>query len=152
MYATVLVATDGSDCAAAAATHAIDLAARYDAALHALFVVDQRFPAASEFDQVVERLEATGEAALESIEDEAAGRGVEVDLALRRGTPYEEILGYVEHNGVDVVFVGTKGRNPIERFVHAGSTTERVIRRTRVPVVAVPLPAAEREGGDDATS
>lgn len=65
MYSTVLVATDGS--ADAAATHAVDLADRYGAALHALFVLDQRFPAVSEFDQVVEREEATGEAALESI-------------------------------------------------------------------------------------
>lgn len=139
MYSTVLVATDGSDCAAAAASRAVDLADRYDAALHALFVVDQTYPAMTEFDAVVERREGEGEAALESVRAEADGRGVEVELSLRRGKPYEEILGFVEHNDVDVVFVGTKGRSAVERFVHAGSTTERVIRRTTVPVVAVPL-------------
>jgi len=140
MYQTVLVATDGSDCAAAAATHAIDLAARYDAALHALYVVDRTYGAMGEFDVVVERQEDQGEEALESIEAAAGDRGIEVELALRRGKPFEEILGYVEHNDVDVVFVGATGRTAMERFVHAGSTTERLVRRTTVPVVAVPLP------------
>ena len=139
MYATVLVATDGSECAAAAASHATDLADRYDAALHALYVVDQTYPAMSEFDAVVERQEGEGEDALESVEAEADRRGIEVELSLRRGRPFEEILGYVEHNDVDVVFVGATGRTAMERVVHAGSTTERLIRRTRVPVVAVPL-------------
>ena len=145
MYSTVLVATDGSDCAAVAATHAIDLAERYDATLHALFVVDQSYPAMSGFDHVVEEQEAEGEAALEAIDAEAGERGVDVELSLRRGRPYEEILGFVEHNDVDVVFVGTKGRSAVERLVHAGSTTERLVRRTTVPVVAVPLPERERE-------
>ena len=140
MYQTVLVATDGSDCAAAAATHAIDLAARYDAALHALYVVDRTYGAMGEFDVVVERQEDQGEVALESIEAAAGDRGIEVELALRRGRPFEEILGYVEHNDVDVVLVGATGRTAMERFVHAGSTTERLVRRTTVPVVAVPLP------------
>lgn len=145
MYSTVLVATDGSDCAAAAASHAVDLARRYDAALHALFVVDQSYPAVSGFDHVVEGQEAEGEAALEAIEAEADERGVDVELALSRGKPYEVILGYVREEDVDVVFVGTKGRSAVERLVHAGSTTERLIRRTTVPVVAVPLADDERE-------
>lgn len=139
MYTTVLVATDGSDCAASAATHAIDLAERYGAALHALYVVDGSYPAMAEFDHVVERQERQGEDALESVEARARDRGIDVELSLRRGTPYVEILGYVEANDVDVVFVGTKGRSAVQRLVHAGSTTERLVRRTHVPVVTVPL-------------
>lgn len=138
MYATVLVAVDGSDCATVAASHAIDLAARYDATLHALYVVDQTYSAMSGFDFVVEGQEEVGEGALESVEADARRRGVDVELALRRGRPYEEILAYAEGNDVDVVFVGATGRTAMERLVHAGSTTERLIRRTTVPVVAVP--------------
>lgn len=143
MYSTVLVATDGSDCAATAASHAIDLADRYDAALHALFVVDQTYPAMAEFDAVVERQEGEGEAALESVRAEADARDVEVELSLRRGKPYEEILRYAHGNDVDVVFVGSKGRSAMERIVNAGSTTERLVRRSHVPVVAVPPPGQE---------
>ena len=40
MYDRILVPTDGSEPAAAAVRHALDLADRYDATLHALFVVD----------------------------------------------------------------------------------------------------------------
>lgn len=143
MYSTVLVATDGSDCADAAARHAIDLADRYDATLNVLYVVDRTYPAMAEFDPVVERREEEGEEALESVRADAGRRGVEAEVSLRRGKPYEEILGYAHHNDVDVVYVGTKGRSPVERLAHAGSTTERVVRRTHVPVVAVPPPGRE---------
>jgi len=40
MYECILVPTDGSDATRAPVEHAIDLATTYDAALHALNVVD----------------------------------------------------------------------------------------------------------------
>lgn len=143
MYDTVLVATDGSDCAEAAASHAIGLAEVHNAAIHALYVVDQRYPAMSGIDSVVEQMEAEGEEALDAVEAAAADRDVPVTKKLRRGKPYEQILGYAVHNDVDVVVLGATGRTGVDRLVHAGSTTERVVRRTHVPVIAVPLSGRE---------
>lgn len=40
MYEHILVPTDGSDVAEAAVDHALDLAEKYDAEVHALYVVD----------------------------------------------------------------------------------------------------------------
>ena len=40
MYERILVPTDGSNVAQAAVDHAIDLATKYDAELHALYVAD----------------------------------------------------------------------------------------------------------------
>lgn len=138
MYSTVLVATDGSDGAASAADHAIDLAETHGADLHTLYVVDRTYPAMAEFDAVVEGQEREGEAALEAVEAAAVEHDVAVEKVLRRGKPYEEILGYAAHNDVDVVCLGVTGRSAMDRLVNAGSTTQRVIRHTHLPVVAVP--------------
>jgi len=143
MYGNVLVATDGSDCADAAASHAVELADVHGAELHALYVVDQSYPAMSGFDTVVERMEAEGEAALDTVGASAAERDVSVSKTLRRGRPYEEILGYAAHNDVDVVVLGATGRTGMDRLIHAGSTTTRVVRRSHVPVIAVPPPGRE---------
>ena len=40
MYERILVPTDGSDVAEAAVDHALDIARKYDAEIHALFVAD----------------------------------------------------------------------------------------------------------------
>lgn len=40
MFDTVLISTDGSQFASRAAEHGLDIASRYDATVHALYVVD----------------------------------------------------------------------------------------------------------------
>jgi nucleotide-binding universal stress UspA family protein len=49
--------------------------------------------------------------------------------------------------GADLVVMGTQGLEGSRRFVF-GSTTEKVLRESPVPVLAVPLPA----GYDEARS
>ncbi|MFC6755085.1 universal stress protein, partial [Halorubrum tibetense] len=41
MFDTIVIATDGSDSVGRAVDVAVDLAARFDAAVHALYVVDR---------------------------------------------------------------------------------------------------------------
>lgn len=137
-YDTLLLATDGSDCSAAAMERAVDLAARFDATLHALYVVDSSIAHLSSWDMVVEEQEAEGEAALDTVGEFGTERGVTVEKHLRRGVPEDEIIDFVGDNGVDAIVMGTCGRSGFERLAHAGSTTERVLRESPVPVVAVP--------------
>ena len=62
MYSEILVPTDGSPASDAAIDHAIDLADRYDARLHALYVVDGAAYSSLEAgaEVVVEALETRG--------------------------------------------------------------------------------------------
>ena len=64
MYERILVPTDGSDAAAGAVERAIDLAERYDAEVHALYVVesDVALPEGGVVD-LTEAFEEQGEAA-----------------------------------------------------------------------------------------
>ncbi|MEF8780498.1 MAG: universal stress protein [Haloferacaceae archaeon] len=139
---SILAPTEGSPCANTGIERAIDVAADSGATLHALYVVDQGLGRPGDWDIVVERQEAEGEEALDAAGDLGERAGVEVEKHLRRGNPAQEIVGFAEGNGVDVIVMGTCGRSGFDRIKTAGSTTERVIRASTVPVLAVP-PADE---------
>jgi nucleotide-binding universal stress UspA family protein len=59
-------------------------------------------------------------------------------LDLRVGEPHEQILASAHERAADLIVMGTHGLSGYEKFLF-GSTTERVLRQTEVPVLAVPL-------------
>jgi nucleotide-binding universal stress UspA family protein len=136
-YDRILAPTDGSAPSNRGVDRAVEMADRFDATVHALYVVDQA-NRAGDWDIVVERQESEGEAALDAAAERADAAGVELERHLRRGTPADEILEFVAAADIDVIVMGTHGRSGIDRIRHAGSTTERVIRGASIPVLAVP--------------
>lgn len=139
MYEHVLVATDGSEHATAAARHAVDVASRYDATLHALFVIETRTAydnAMLSPDEIREHLGGIGEEALAGIERRAETRDVRVVSSLEEGAPPERILAYIDENDVDFVFMGERGRSAF-KTVLLGSTAEAVLFEADVPVALV---------------
>ena len=89
MYSQILVPTDGSPASDAAIEHAIDLARRYDATLHALYVVDGAAYSTLEAgaEVVVDALESEGDAATRRVAD-AAAEGI----ALFELAGYQQLL------------------------------------------------------------
>lgn len=138
MYDTILLPTDGSEGSRVAIETAAEYAAAFDAVVHALYVIDERF-VEDEYDMVVERSESRGEAALDEVSAVGNEYGIVVEKHLRRGTPHEEIIDAIGDYGADVVVMGTHGRTGFDRFVHLGSVSERVVRYADVTVVTVPL-------------
>jgi len=139
MYETILVPTDGSAGAAAAAAHAVDLATIHGATVHALYVVDVRMSPISadmDHDEVVALVDESGERPTASILDRAERAGVSAVEAIRLGVPHRVIQKYAEDEGVDLVVMGTHGRTGIEHAL-VGSVTERVVRTLDVPVLTV---------------
>lgn len=137
MYDRILVATDGSAAAQRAAAHAVELARRYDATLHAVYVVESRLGydnAIVDPETVRENLRADGEAALAAVEAAADGR--DVITAIREGVPHEELLRYVDEEAIDLVALGATGRSSF-KTVLLGSTAERLARASVVPVLLV---------------
>lgn len=145
MYERVLHPTDGSDAADAAVEDAVELARRYDAPLHVLYVVDVTVGRATDAyaGQVVRELESIGREHVASVTDRAGDAGVDVTNAVEEGTPATTIAETTEQG--DVVVMGTHGRSGIDRYL-VGSTTEKVIRSVDVPVLTVPLSRAEGTG------
>ncbi|ELY53006.1 universal stress protein [Natronococcus jeotgali] len=135
MYQHVLVPTDGSDGTRRAIAHALTIANRFDATVHALSVVPKGPLGALE-----NRADATAGArrAVERVEREAARDGVPVRTAVESGVPHEAILEYVDEEGIDMLVMGTQGRTGLDRVL-VGSVAERVVRLADVPVVTVRL-------------
>ena len=136
MFETTVIATDGSESVGRAITVALDLAARFDATVHALYVVDTDEVDSSPDsirDDMREALHESGEEALATVR-EAADR--EVTTAVREGRPATEISDYAEEIGADAVAMGTRGRHGENRFL-IGSVAERVVRTCPVPVLTV---------------
>lgn len=147
MYERILVPTDGSETAETAVEHALDIADRYGADVHALYVVDTDSMSLSlgteqvdrirqgqydEMDEVRERAEA----ATGAVAERALERGIGVTEHVSAGQPHSLIADYVEDNDVDLVVMGSHGRAGVKRAL-LGSVTERTLRSTHVPVLVV---------------
>ena len=136
MIDSVVLATDGSASVARATVVALDLAHRFGAEVHALYVVEESDVAAAPEDvrdRLREALEADGETALEDVR-EASGQAI--TTAVREGRPASEIGTHAREHDADLVAVGTRGRHGEHRFV-LGSVAEAVVRNCPVPVLTV---------------
>jgi len=136
MFDTIVIATDGSESVSRAIDVALDLTERFDAEVHALYVIDRGEVESSPEgvrEDLRNALDERGEQALAEI-DEGTDRAVET--AVREGRPAAEISAYAREIDADVVATGTRGRHGENRFL-IGSVAERVVRTCPVPVLTV---------------
>ncbi len=57
-------------------------------------------------------------------------------MSVISGDPAQKILNYIQSEGIDMVVIGTHGRKGMEKVIF-GSTAERVISKSPVPVFVV---------------
>ena len=138
-YTDVLLPTRGGDGSELAVGHAVSIAARFDATLHVIYVVDIRSQAAKhstyELEKLVDELQAV---VTDAVVDRADEAGIDSRAVVQQGTPHSAIQRYADDHGIDLIVMGTHGRGRIEQFL-LGSITERTIRTADVPVVTVRL-------------
>jgi len=148
-HKNILYCTDYSEDADIAFIHAVDMAKRYQAKLHILYVLDtlhrynpveaRAAQAGDVFVSVTPELEAQ---ALAELKERYQGRleGLEdVVWSVTPGVPFVEIVRYAREKGVDLIIMGTTGRTDLERISY-GSTVENVSRRAHCHVMAVRNP------------
>ena len=136
MYETILVPTDGSTQSDAALDHAVGLARHHGATVHVLYVADtNRDSLTAQGGEVVDALELEGDR-ITADAVERVGPGVDVVDTVEAGDPVETILDYASSSGADLVVMGTHGRRGLDRYL-LGSTTERVVRLSSIPVLTV---------------
>jgi len=137
MYDHVVIPTDGSETAERAADHGLEIAERYGADVHVIYVVDTTTYGFEDSPRsIIGLLSEGGRKAIEEIAAEARDRHLPVTTEVLRGVPHEEILEYAEGVDADVIAMGTRGRAAdTNRFL--GSTTARVVRRSAVPVLTI---------------
>lgn len=137
MFETILIPTDGSDHAEAAAESALELAGVHDAAVHVVCVADTgplgdlRLPGDAASAQ-----EAMRSRAQEYVDDVLARTettGLDVTGTVLEGPPEHEILEYADEVDADLIVMGTRGRGGVHRMA-MGSVTDHVVRFGDVPV------------------
>lgn len=127
MYDRILLPTDGNPRTHQVVEHALNVAELSGATVYVVSVVPPNAPDDTEATEAIAAAVTTAE-----------GRDVPVETAVLEGRPYEEILEYAEEVDVDMIVMGTEGRSGLDRFM-LGSVTERVLRTSDVPVLAVRL-------------
>jgi nucleotide-binding universal stress UspA family protein len=123
-----------------AVDYAIGLARNCSAKLHLLHVVspvlynDEDYPL--RLSDLVESLEKESGLQLNKLKDKARAAGVAVAAATRTGDVKNEILSSIRKVKADVLVMGTHGRRGLEKWF-LGSVTERMLRRSPIPVLTV---------------
>lgn len=137
----ILLATDGSEDASAAARAAIDLADRSGSELHVVHVFE--FIPPREYISLALRVrspfasEREGREMLSEQVSLIEERGGRVHGAhLRRGSPVHEILDAAWELGISLIVVGSRGLGGVKRLL-MGSVSERVVHYATCPVLVL---------------
>jgi nucleotide-binding universal stress UspA family protein len=137
MFTDLLFPTDGSDGTERALEHALDIAAAHDATVHILNVADTTRDSVTQIHgEVVDALEQVGAEFVREAADRANDRGVSTVTAVEQGEPFRTIVDYATAQSIDLVVMPTHGRSGLSRLL-LGSTTERVVRHSDVPVLTL---------------
>ncbi|WMC10878.1 universal stress protein [Oceanimonas pelagia] len=140
----ILYATDFSEGAAGAASLARELAEAHGARLHLLHVITEldnrhrRGIPASVMDAFTREVKTQAMSDLHAFKERHfQGLANELTTELRLGHGADEILAGADAYGADLIVLGTQGRRGMEKWL-LGSTAERVLRQSRIPVLTVP--------------
>jgi nucleotide-binding universal stress UspA family protein len=143
VFTSLLCPIDFSEHSEQALKVAVKLAAAVRAHLTLVTVTDPLLDAAARAAGTADTIAAQTQAELKATFDRVAGGGpvpvIDVALAVAVGKPAEEIVRRAAECGADLIVMGTHGRGAAQRWL-MGSTTERVLHHSPVPVLVVPLP------------
>jgi len=149
----ILVPTDFSKPAELALEAAITLARKFDAAIvlmHAYQVPVYPYPLAANAmvtpTDLVEHIERAAQTALETATASHGACGVRITTTLKAGVPWEQIIRTAREIEAGLIVIGSRGLRGLPRAL-LGSTAERVVRYSPIPVMAFhgPLPVSEED-------
>ena len=130
-YSNIMVPVDGSrEGINAPLEHALKLAETYDSTLMLLYVCK----GGSSEDQ--ESMSKVCKNDTKVARSKAETLDVETIVKITGGDPVEKIIQYSQKYNTDMIVMGTHGREGVSRVLR-GSVTEKVLRKTEKPVLAV---------------
>jgi nucleotide-binding universal stress UspA family protein len=139
-YKQILVAVDGSKEAELAYKKSVSIAARNNATLNLINIIDTRsFAAIEAYDRsIAERAQVFAENLLEVYKKEAIAGGVKnVNVIVEYGSPKTMISKDISKKiEADLIICGATGLNAVERFL-IGSVSEYIVRSSSCDVLVV---------------
>jgi len=136
-YDDILIPTRGGDGAELTIEHGIEIAARFDATVHVLYVVDVRSMANIKDEPSIDELLADLKSDVtEPVVDRARKAGLDATATVRQGTPARDIKEYAAEHDIGLIVMGTHAQTRVERLL-VGSVAEGTVRTADRPVVTV---------------
>lgn len=139
----ILVTTDFSPTAEKAFRFALDLAARAKGTIilyHTFIPTESTFKGTEKVrNQYNTQSEANIVKRLERLKKKVAGDSNEVAVStvVGRSPLIDNIVGFADHNHIDLIVMGTQGVSGLKKTI-IGSVTSRVIEKSNLPVLLVP--------------
>lgn len=140
----ILVPVDFSPCSVNALRVAVGMAAPAGD-LTLLHVVDEEFIQAAvaagmgNTDDLRARLKEQAEASFANVLEGIEIGNVEIEKMIVVGLPFVEILKIARDLDLPMIVMGIRGQSTPAEEILFGSTAEKVLRGTRVPVLCVPF-------------
>jgi len=127
--------------------NATELATAMQAKTHLLHVVPPETPnlafgeyikppSAAERKQILDEIRKKIDAVASELRPHFQEQDFQADLVEQACTA-KALLGYAKEHSCDTIVIGTHSRNLVERMI-LGSTAEKVIRKSSIPVIVVP--------------
>ena len=137
----IVVPTDFSKLSFTAFGYAKDIAERWNAAIHIIYVLEKTPPflAMRSLDVTEDEVMASMEEHARKQLDEAVRQfgelpKIKITPVLKKGIDYEEIVKYAKESKADIIVVATHGRTGVLHTL-VGSVAEKVIRYAKCPVL-----------------
>jgi universal stress protein A len=140
----ILVPVDFSPCSINALRVALGMAAP-DGDLTLLHVIDEHFiedavaAGLGQSEDVRERLRQQAESKFGAMLEGLDVGHVDVERMIVVGSPFVEILKIARDLDLPMIVMGVRGRSTPPEEILFGSTAEKVLRGSRVPVLCVPF-------------
>jgi nucleotide-binding universal stress UspA family protein len=142
-----LVPLDFSEDANQALAYAIDLASKLGARVTLLHVmqsppwggVDMDGTIPHAYSRFIQHLEAEVAHRMQACLEGVTAGGLEGEMAVVHGIPFQEILDTAKKQQVDLIIMGTHGRTGLQHVL-LGSVAEKVVRLAPCPVLVVRQP------------
>ncbi|MDB5772180.1 MAG: universal stress protein [Burkholderia sp.] len=141
MYKRILIPTDGSDLASAAARAGVEFAKEQRAEVFTIFIappyanpiyVEMLPPTEAEYKDLLRR---TGQQFINEVQEAATAAGLpSFGFIEFSDSPALEIVRIAEENHCDLIFMGSHGRSGLGKLF-LGSVTSRVLATCDIPVL-----------------
>lgn len=142
MFTNILCPVDFSADSQRALSVALELARVSNGHITIVTVVDALLDAGATAAGARNTLEAQTQAELRALLDRTAAGDTPAHMpavSVRVGQPAAEILGQAEESSADVIVMGMRGIGGAQKLL-LGSTSAKVLERSKLPVLVVPPP------------
>ena len=142
MFKTILFATDFSESSEHAFQYALSLARKFESRLAIIHVINEPVDLRGfyvphiSFDKLEEEIEQGARKMMEKFCRTHGQDYPRIETEVVPGIPYDEIIKKSGELGADLIVVGTHGRTGLDHVLF-GSTAEKVVRKSPVPVMTI---------------